>query len=327
MKFESHSKNLYLLNLRENLQEFNPEEQKDPQKPAPSFIKNLHPFAYVALVLFIIFFLYQFIGAALVLTAGGGGDLENFDVEISRIVLAFGQYMFILAPVIFFARFQTADLKGMFRIKIPKASLMLLAIFGIVLIQPFLQGYIYFQEQAINSVPFIRDFLNPIKEVWDRLESSVMKIVAAHSSVEFAVIVFVICITPAICEEFLFRGFVLTNLAKTSKATAAIFLSGFLFAIYHFQPFSLLPLVILGWYLGFVVYYSNSIFTGIVCHFINNFLASYYLYVYGKENFDNPQLTGSETMNALLAGIFSLVSFVIIIMIYYRLREKESIPA
>ena len=305
------------------MQEFNPEEQKDPQKPVPGFINNLHPFTYVAIVLFIIFFLYQFIGAALVLAAGGGGDLENFNVEISRIVLAFGQYMFILAPVLFFARFQTTDLKAMFRIRIPKLSLILLAVFGIILIQPFLQGYIYFQDQAINSLPFLRDFLKPVKEVWDKLESSVMKIFAAHSPVEFAVIVFVICITPAICEEFLFRGFVLTNLRKTARASAAIFLSGFLFALYHFQPFNLLPLIILGWFLGFVVYYSNSIFTGMICHFLNNLLASYYLYVYGKENFDNPQLTTSETMNTLISGVFSLVLFIIVIYIYYRLREKE----
>lgn len=309
------------------MQEFNPEEQKDPQKPSASFVKNLHPFAYVAVVLFIIFFLYQFIGAALVLAAGGGEDLENFNVEVSRIVLAFGQYMFILAPVLFFARFQTADMKSMFRINMPKLSLLLLAAIGMMLIQPFLQGYIYFQDQAINSLPFLRDLLKPVKEIWEKLEGSVMRIVAAHSPVEFAVIVFVICVTPAICEEFLFRGFVLTNLRKTASAKAAIFLSGFLFAIYHFQPFNLLPLVFLGWFLGFVVYYSNSIFTGIICHFLNNFLASYYLYVFGKENFDNPMLTASETMNTLIAAVISIMLFSIIIIIYYKLREKEPAQA
>jgi len=306
------------------LQEFNPEEQKDPQKPAASFIKNLHPFTYVAIVLFIIFFLYQFLGAALVLVAGGAdGDIGTFNVETTRIVLAFGQYMFILAPVIFFARFQTADLKGMFRLRMPKATLLLLAIIGIILIQPFLQGYMYFQEQAINSIPGLKDFVKPVKEIWDELEGAVMKIVAAHSPMEFAVIVFVICITPALCEEFLFRGFVLTNLKKTANAGYAIFLSGFLFAVYHFQPFNLIPLVALGCYLGFIVYYSNSIFTGIACHFINNFLAAYYMYAYGKPEFDNPQITASEATNALVAGVISLILFLFVIYLYYRLRDKE----
>jgi membrane protease YdiL (CAAX protease family) len=215
-----------------------------------SFWKSLHPFAYVAFVLFIIFFSVSVHRSSTCAGSRRGEDLENFNVELSRIVLAFGQYMFILAPVLFFARFQTADMKSMFRIKMPKLSLLLLSAIGIVLIQPFLQGYIYFQELAITNLPFLHDLLKPVKEIWDKLEGSVLRIVAAHSPVEFAVVVFVICITPAICEEFLFRGFVLTNLRKTANAKAAILLSGFLFAIYHFQPFNLFPIVFLGWFLA-----------------------------------------------------------------------------
>lgn len=307
------------------MQDFNPEEQKDPQKPAGSFIRNLHPFAYVAIVLFIIFFLYQFLGAAIIYASGAGtSDLNNINVQTTRIVLAFGQYMFILAPVIFFARFQTSDLKGIFRLKLPKPSLFLLAVIGIILIQPSLQGYMYFQEQALNSIPFLRDFISPVKDLWEELEATVMKIVTAHSSAEFAVIVFVICVTPAICEEFLFRGFVLSNFKKVSKPGFAIFLSGFLFAIYHFEPFNLVPLVTLGCYLGFIVYYSNSIITGVVCHFINNFLAAYYMYVFGKPEFENPQITGAEWQNALIAGVSSLILFLFVIYIYFRLREREA---
>jgi hypothetical protein len=306
------------------LQDFNPEEQKDPQKPNDNFMKSLHPFAYVAVVLFIIFFLYQFLGAALVLAAGGL-DAEDSNVKISRIVLVFGQFMFILAPTIFFARFQTSDLKGTFRLNIPKSSLLFLAILGIILIQPFLQGYIYFQDQAINSLPGLRDFVKPVKDMWDALEGTMMKIVTAYSPFEFAVVVVVICLTPAICEEFLFRGFVLTNLKKCANAGTAIFLTGFLFAIYHFQPFNLIPLIILGWYLGFIVYYSNSILTGIVCHFLNNFFAAYYLYVFGKENFENPKLTDSEVTNTLAASVVSFALFIIIILFYYRFKEQQAV--
>lgn len=310
-------------------QDFNPEEQKDPQQPTGSFLKNLHPFTYVAIVLFIIFFLYQFLGAALVLAAGGL-DTENTNVKISRIVLVFGQFMFILAPTIFFARFQTSDLKSVFRLKIPKPSLLFLAILGIILIQPLLQGYLYFQDEAINSLPGLRDFVKPVKDMWDTLEGTMMKIVSAYSPFEFAVVVFVICLTPAICEEFLFRGFVLSNLLKqprekNARAGTAIFLTGFLFAIYHFQPFNLIPLVILGWYLGFIVYYSNSIFTGVICHFLNNFLAAYYLYAFGKENFDNPHLTDSELTNALIAAVISFSLFIIVIVFYFRFKDSEVI--
>ena len=305
------------------MQERDPEEQIDPQEPKGSIIMQLSPVTYVLLVLAIIFILYQFIGGAIALVSGGA-DIGSIDIKTTRIILIFGQFMLILAPVIFFARLRTPELKKTFRLKFPKLSLMFLAILGIILIQPFLQGFMYFQDQAISNIPFLKDFIQPIKELWDMLEDSILKIVTAFSPLEFAVVILVIAITPAICEEFLFRGFVLTFFRKSMKAGPAIFLSGLLFALYHFQPFSLIPLVILGIYLSYIVYYSNSILTGIVVHFLNNFFAAYFLYAYGKENFDNPQLTGSEATNALIAASFSVILFAVVIILFYRMREKES---
>lgn len=305
------------------MQDFNPEEERDPQRPAGSFFKSLNPYAYVIIVLAIIFILYQFIGASLALVAGGMDDLENPNVKITRVILSFGQFMFILAPTIFFARFQTHDLKKIFRLSPPKPSLMLLAVLGIVLIQPFLQGYMYFQEQLITSVPFIRDIVKPVKDIFDTLEKSTFKIVQAHSIIEFITVVFVICLTPAICEEALFRGFTMTNLRRVSKASVAIFMSGFLFAFYHFQPFNIIPLIILGWYLGFIVYYSNSIWIGMICHFLNNFFATYFLYMYGKDEFETPHLTGDELTNTIVAAVLSVVLFSGTVIMYYRLRVNE----
>lgn len=308
------------------MQEFNPEEQNRPDPPS-SFLKGLNPFAYVIVVLAVIFFLYQFIGGALALAAGDI-SMDNPDVKTTRLILAFGQFMFILAPAIFFARFQTHDLKSIFRLNSPKPVLLLLAVLGIVTIQPFLQGYMYFQESLLNSIPYVNDALKPLKEIFETFEKSTMKIVKAHNWFEFSVVVFVICITPAICEEALFRGFALSNISKVAKPLKAILITGFLFAMYHFQPFNFIPLLILGAYLGFIVYYSNSIYTGIIAHFLNNFFASYYMFVYGKTDFETPKLTGDEITNTIAAVVLSVVLFSSIILLYYRLRVKPAeVPA
>lgn len=307
-----------------NLQEFNPEEQNDNQRPAGSFLKGLSPFAYVILVLAIIFFLYQFIGGALALAAGDM-NLENPNVKITRIILSFGQFMFILAPAVFFARLQTHDLKSTFRLNKPKPVLLILAVLGIVMIQPFLQGYMYFQEQLINSIPFLNDGLKPLRDIFNSFESSTMKIVKAHNWFEFSVVVFVICITPAICEEALFRGFAMSNLRKVYKPFMAIFTTGFLFALYHFQPFNIVPLLILGFYLGFIVYFSNSLYLGILAHFLNNFFASYYMFVYGKTDFETPKLAGDELTDTVIAVILSVLVFASIIILFYRMRERTNV--
>lgn len=304
------------------MQEFNPEESNGSAPPPGSIFKQLNPVAFVIVVLAVIFFLYQFVGGLLAFAAGDI-TMDNPDVKITRVILSFGQFMFILAPAVFFARFRTHDLKSMFKLNTPKPSLLLLAVLGIVMIQPFLQGYMYFQEQLINSIPFLNDSLKPVKDLFDTFETSTMKIVKAHNWFEFSVVVFVICITPAICEEALFRGLALSNVSKVYRPAKAIFFTGFLFALYHFQPFNIIPLIILGCFLGFIVYYSNSLYVGVLCHFLNNFFASYYMFVYGKPEFETPRLAGDELTDTIVAVVLSLLIFTSIVILYYRLRVKQ----
>lgn len=303
------------------MQDFNTDDNN--RNPKSSFIQNLNPFGYVVVVLLIVFFLYQIIGGFLAIMSGGEKLDEN--IQITRLVLAFGQYMLILAPTIFFTRLQTHDIKGTFRLKLPAPGLLILSILGIILIQPLLQGYIYFQDFILNHLPVLQDSIKWLKDIFDMLEKATDKIVSAYSPLEFIVVVFVISITPAICEEILFRGFVLKNIEKVAKPSIAIFLSGFLFALYHFEPFNMIPLIVLGCYLGFVVHYSESIYTGMACHFFNNFFASYLLYKYGAEELKTPEISGSETLNVLSMMLVSLILFVIVLIMYYKLRAKQTV--
>jgi membrane protease YdiL (CAAX protease family) len=301
------------------LQDFNKEDNNQPNL---NWIKRINPFFYVILVLGIIFFLYQVIGGLLAFISGGE-KLEG-DLNLMRFILSFGQFMFILAPTIFFVRLQSSDIKYHLKLNFPKSHLVLLMLLGIILIQPFLQGYLYFQDVLLNHLPVLRDTIKQLKETFDSLDSSTLKIVTSYSVIEFLVVVFVICVTPAICEEVLFRGFVLTNIRKVSKAPVAIIISSLFFSLYHFQPFNIIPLAILGGFLGFVVYYSNSIYLGMLCHFFNNFFATYYLYKYGKQDFDTPRLTNSEVFNYGMTALGSLVLFLLVLFIFYKFRDRKS---
>lgn len=301
--------------------DINPEDNKNGLPPTIKFIRNLPPFLYVIIVLGLIFFLYQVIGASIVLAAGGK-DIDS-NVQLMRIILSFGQFMFILAPTLFFVRLQTEDLKGALRLNIPNPLLILLAILGIFLIQPVLQGYMSVQNYVLDNIPFIQEPLKQLKSLFDLVEQTTTKIVRAYSPAEFAVVVFVISFTPAVCEEILFRGFVLKNLERAAKPGAAIFLTGFLFALYHLEPFNLIALILLGFFLSFVVYYSNSIYTGMLCHFLNNFFASFFLYKYGKEDFEAPSLSGSEVLDTAVIALGSLVLLLLVMLMFYKLRYKK----
>lgn len=88
-------------------------------------------------------------------------------------------------------------------------------------------------------------------------------------------------LVPAICEEILFRGFVLSAFRdkktfgqKNEKHIVfAIVVSGILFGIMHLDFIRIIPTSILGMVMAYNVYKSKSIFTSVGIHFFNNLLS------------------------------------------------------
>ena len=81
----------------------------------------------------------------------------------------------------------------------------------------------------------------------------------------------VIALIPAIGEELTFRGVLQQSLVKGCKnAHVGIFISAAIFSFIHFQFYGFLPRMFLGLILGYMFYYSGSLWTSILMHFINN---------------------------------------------------------
>ncbi|MDZ4711971.1 MAG: CPBP family intramembrane glutamic endopeptidase [bacterium] len=281
-------------------------------------LANMPPLVFIFLSLSAVFILYQIVGGTIsYFVLGSEMDINAENVNLMRLILTFGQFMFILFPAILFVMLQDNNLKQTFRLNKPKMSVFILAIIGILVIQPFLQVFLYYQNELIFNLPFGGDAIKQMKELFDTMESATTKLVTANSIPELIVIVIVIAVTPAICEEFLFRGLVFKNFEKIIPAGKAIFFTGFLFALFHFHPFNLIALTVLGIFLTFIVYHSGSIYTAVFCHFINNFLSALAVYIYGKDTFDSstaPDMTGSEQVQFLILGVISLAVFIFIII-------------
>ncbi len=82
----------------------------------------------------------------------------------------------------------------------------------------------------------------------------------------------VIAVLPGICEELLFRGF-LPRFFEGKKFWYPVLASAALFAIFHLDPFRLLPTFLLGTLLGWLTLRSGSIYNSMLSHALNNALA------------------------------------------------------
>jgi sodium transport system permease protein len=86
----------------------------------------------------------------------------------------------------------------------------------------------------------------------------------------FLLLFFAISISPAICEEVLFRGAILTGLRQRLSPIAAILLVGCLFGLFHISIYRIVPTGLLGILLTYVAVRSGSIYPGILLHALIN---------------------------------------------------------
>ena len=117
-------------------------------------------------------------------------------------------------------------------------------------------------------------FLKLVQGLWTTLETPVQEPVSilAHSSSlteKLLVIVFAVLIAP-VAEELFFRAGVYRFLKSRLPAVAALGVASFLFALFHFNLGSFLPLFVLGTALAKLYERTGNIASPIVLHLLFN---------------------------------------------------------
>lgn len=109
----------------------------------------------------------------------------------------------------------------------------------------------------------------------ERIES-VKSLLDAWRDLSPIVILVTLAITPAVCEEFYFRGYLMGALQETVRPAAAIVVSALLFGAFHVIATSalsterFLPSTFMGLILGWICYRTNSVLPGMLLHATHN---------------------------------------------------------
>jgi len=135
--------------------------------------------------------------------------------------------------------------------------------------------------------------------------------------------IFMIAVLPAFAEEILFRG-ALASLFKewTKNVHLAVFLSAFIFSAIHMQFYGFLPRFLLGLALGYLFFWSGSLWLPIVAHFINNFLSVIVEFLFRKGIITtNAENFGMD--NAAWLTAISIVGATAILYSIYKMTIKQ----
>ncbi|HXF83995.1 MAG TPA: CPBP family intramembrane glutamic endopeptidase [Anaerolineales bacterium] len=97
---------------------------------------------------------------------------------------------------------------------------------------------------------------------------AIFEILASTESPFWLVIAAVILAPPV--EEIFFRGFLFQGFRQRYGLVPGILISSLIFGLAHMDPTSLIPTFLLGAVLAYIYHRSNSVWPGIILHFLVN---------------------------------------------------------
>lgn len=140
---------------------------------------------------------------------------------------------------------------------------------------------------------------------------------------DFLILTFIVSISAGICEETMFRGFIMRSF-ENGGIKSAIIMSALLFALMHGSLFRFLPIFFLGIVYGWVAWRTNSIFSTMITHSINNGL-SLLLMTLVPSLMKNPTNQIVFGIAALFFIILSLVLLPVLLSYLYRSTQPPLI--
>ncbi len=96
------------------------------------------------------------------------------------------------------------------------------------------------------------------------------EVLTAETPGALATLVFGIAVTPAICEELLFRGLLTRALAPWMSRAGTCVTVGLLFGLFHGDVLQLVPAALIGMALTWLVLVTDSLWTAVLFHLLFN---------------------------------------------------------
>ncbi|HLR20924.1 MAG TPA: type II CAAX endopeptidase family protein [Tissierellaceae bacterium] len=222
------------------------------------------------------------------------------------------EYILILLPILLYLKLRRYSLKKVLRLNKISFRQIIIVIIITVFTYPIA---VFVQTIFINIITSFKDVVPTEVPIPD-------------NGPQYLVSIFIIAISPGICEEVMFRGLMLDAYESIGRKKS-IMISAILFAIFHFTFLNLLGPFILGIVFGIMVYQTNSIYSSIIGHIVNNSLAltiGYYInkYQYLIDDMIDQQMVSSNGSNSMMSSLFILGILVLSLLIVITLLKKLS---
>jgi len=195
--------------------------------------------------------------------------IDSIDLSNPKTYLISGfyaQFIGFIGGYFLYLRLTKQSISSTLSVNKPTLKLVALIICVLIISYPLMTFFGYlnsFLKEAIPNNPFILDEIETDKNQ--------LALLTTKGNLMLTIKLFVIAILPAIGEELIFRGILLTKIREASNSEHyGVTVSALVFAGIHMQPTKLLPMLFLGLVLGYIYTRTKNILYPMLFHFLFN---------------------------------------------------------
>ena len=177
-----------------------------------------------------------------------------------------------------------------------------------------------------NANLTLPDSMSRLEYLMKQMQESATEMIEKFVSVDtiggLILNLFMIAGLAALGEELLFRSIIQTSLIKICKnAHIGILIASAIFSFIHLEFYGFVPRLILGMLLGYMFYFSGSIWIPMLMHFLNNgtVVLIYFLNNKGITNI-NVDTFGQTSIPIL---ILSIIAMIVLFLFSIKYSDKE----
>ena len=206
----------------------------------------------------------------------------------------------------------------------PKQAMVNMVLILSITLLPVVAVLASFNEFIMPQEGAVADFMRDLEEAANHILELVT---TQRSSWDLIANLLVFAVLAGICEEFFFQGSLqplLTNWTKNPHI--GILLTALIFSALHFQFYGFIPRFLLGVYLGYLFYWSRSLWLPILAHVLHNALSILVDYTLQGRGIDTNSMQFTDMRGSLpMAAACALVSAMAIVYVWRIYRDDNTL--
>ena len=173
-----------------------------------------------------------------------------------------------------------------------------------------------------EHVPLPKDWIDYFNKLENKMQAQEAILIQVSSLSRYLISLFIIGFLPALFEETFFRGGLQNFLTRWFKSPlTAIIVTAIIFSLVHLSYSGFLLRFALGIILGYIFYYSGSLWLSILCHFLFNGLQVTEMYILTIKHINNSK--GIESNFPLWVGLIALMLLLYLFRLFKHTSEIE----